>query len=80
MGYKLLRLRIDSRKVDIWLLELGLQWLLRRAAECCAGRLSAAPGGRVLCRAAECCAGRQSAAPGGRGLVEGLQWATPRVL
>nr|GEZ39134.1 hypothetical protein [Tanacetum cinerariifolium] len=26
MGYKLLRLRIDSRKVDIWLLELGLQW------------------------------------------------------
>ncbi|GJW70023.1 hypothetical protein Tco_0126940 [Tanacetum coccineum] len=26
MGYKLLRLRIDSQKVDIWLLELGLQW------------------------------------------------------
>ncbi|GJX94268.1 hypothetical protein Tco_0348854 [Tanacetum coccineum] len=56
MGYKLLRLRIDSRKVDIWFLELDLQWrLLRRAAECCAGRQRdrqrAAPGGIEMRRA-----------------------------
>ncbi|GJY55110.1 hypothetical protein Tco_0446774 [Tanacetum coccineum] len=39
MGCRLLRLQKDSRKVDIWFLELGLQW-------------ASASGGRELRRAA----------------------------
>ncbi|GJX55499.1 reverse transcriptase domain-containing protein [Tanacetum coccineum] len=44
MGYRLLRVHKDSQKVDIWFLELGLQWLLRREAECYAGRQRARRG------------------------------------
>ncbi|GJW82436.1 hypothetical protein Tco_0146411 [Tanacetum coccineum] len=80
MGYRLLRLQKDSRKVDIWFMELGLQWnvlAFKGKTQLRSNQKDLERWDKKWIFVRSCCAGRQSAAPGGRELFSVLSRAQP---